>query len=65
MDGSAEELIVQWRSRAEAYRSLSANCLTQPGRNAYDHLATCCEDVARSMASRHRVAARIEARTED
>lgn len=53
MDGSAEELIVQWRSRAEAYRSLSVSCLTQPGRHAYEHLATRCEDVARSMASRH------------
>lgn len=55
MDGTAEELIVQWRSRAEAYRSLSASCLTQPGRKAYEHLATRCEDVARSMASRHPV----------
>ncbi len=54
MDGSAEELIVQWRSRAEVYRSLSASCLTQPGRHAYDHLAMRCDDVARSMASRHR-----------
>jgi len=60
MEGSAEELIVQWRSRAEAYRSLSASCLTQPGRRAYDHLAMRCEDVARSMASRHRVARRSD-----
>lgn len=60
MDGSAEELIVQWRSRAEAYRSLSASCLTQPGRRAYDHLAMRCEDVVRSMASRHRIAVRYE-----
>lgn len=58
MDGSAEELIVQWRSRAEAYRSLSESCLTQPGRKAYDHLAMRCEDVARSMVSRHRVISR-------
>lgn len=55
MDGSPEELIVQWRSRAETYRHLSAICSTQPGRHAYDDLATRCEDVARSMASRHRV----------
>jgi hypothetical protein len=57
MDGSPEELIVQWRSRAEAYRHLSATCSTQPGRYAYEDLATRCEDVARSMASRHRVSA--------
>ncbi len=56
MDGSAEELIGQWCSRAQAYRRLSATCQTQPGRHAYEHLATRCEDVARSMASRHRVA---------
>jgi hypothetical protein len=58
MDGSPEELIVEWRSRAEVYRTLSANCATQPGRHAYEHLATRCEDVARSMASRHPVSAR-------
>jgi hypothetical protein len=52
-NGSAEELIVQWRSRAKAYRRLSATSVTQPGRSAYEHLATRCEDVARSMASRH------------
>lgn len=60
MDGSAEELIVQWRSRAEAYRTLSASSLTQPGRRAYDHLAMRCEDVARSMASRHRIGRRAD-----
>lgn len=59
MDGSPEELIVQWCERAEAYRHLSANSETQPGRHAYDNLATRCEDVARSMASRHRVSIRL------
>jgi hypothetical protein len=56
MDGSAEELIVQWHARAKTYRRLSATSVTQPGRNAYEHLAMRCEDVARSMASRHGVA---------
>lgn len=55
MDGSPEELIVQWQSRAEAYRHLSATSTTQPGRHAYEDLATRCEDVARSMVSRHRL----------
>lgn len=58
MDGSPEELIVQWQSRAEAYRHLSVMSTTQPSRHAYEDLATRCEDVARSMASRHRIRVR-------
>jgi hypothetical protein len=58
MEGSPEELIVQWQSQAEAYRHLSASSTTQPGRHAYEDLATRCEDVARSMASRHRLSPR-------
>ena len=58
MDGSPEELIVEWQSRAEAYRRLSGTSTSQPGCHAYEDLARRCEDVARSMISRHRTLVR-------